>query len=75
MAAQVIGTENVTLPPGVGPNIVHMKQHIQPTHGHDWTQELVWEITNPGLRINTIAQTGMFHYHIKDWLKNEPSNN
>ena len=71
MAAVLMGTERVTLPPGLGPTIVHMKQHIIPTLTQDWTQELVWENTRPGLRINTIAQTGAVHYHIKDWRINE----
>jgi hypothetical protein len=65
VAAKIIGTENVTLPVGLGPTIVHMKQHINNLQGSDWTQELVWE-HNP-LRINTVAQQGMFHYYIKDW--------
>lgn len=67
MAAEIIGRENVTLPPGIGPTIVHMKQHIVDTHTNDWTRELVWENTNPGLRINTVAQWGFVHYHNKDW--------
>jgi hypothetical protein len=65
MAAQIIGEEKVMLPPGVGPTIVHMKQHVNGLQGSDWTKELVWE-HNP-LRINTVAQHGMFHYYIKDW--------
>ena len=68
MAAQIMGSERVTLPTGVGPNIVHMKRHINPIHTDDWTRELVWEHTDPGLRINTVAQWGMFHYHVKNWL-------
>lgn len=68
MAAMIIGPEQVTLPPNVGPTIVHMKRHVIGTRTEDWTQELVWEMTNPGLRINTIAQHGLFHYHVKDWL-------
>jgi len=67
MAAQIIGPELVTLPPGFGPTIVHMKQHMIATHTKDWTQELVWENTRPGLRINTVAQHGFVHYHTKDW--------
>ena len=67
MAAAIIGVENVTLPPGMAPNIVHMKRGIQPIMTDDWTQELVWENTDPGLRIQTVAQTGLVHYHIKDW--------
>ena len=65
MAAQVIGPELVTLPTGYGPSIVHMKRLVQPIHGQDWTQELVWE-NNP-VRIQTVAQHGFVHYHVKDW--------
>lgn len=67
MAAVILGSEKVTLPQGFGPNIVHMKRYIQPIHTQDWTQELVWEFTNPGVRIHTVAQHGFVHYHIKDW--------
>ena len=65
MAAKIMGVEHVTLPPGLGPTIVHMKQHINGLKTENWPQELIWEY-NP-LRINTVAQHGMFHYHIKDW--------
>ena len=65
VAAKIIGTETVTLPQSMGPTIVHMKQHINNLQGSDWTKELVWEYTP--LRINTVAQQGMFHYYIKDW--------
>jgi len=65
MAAKIIGPESVILPQGVGPNIVHMKKHIIPIQSHDWTQELVWEM-DP-FRINTVAQWGLVHYHVKDW--------
>lgn len=65
MAAVIMGPERVTLPAGLGPTIVHMKRHVNPTHTDDWTQELVWE-TDP-LRINTVAQWGLVHYHIKEW--------
>lgn len=67
MAAQIMGPETVTLPPGLGPSIVHMKQYIIETQTQDWTRELVWEYTNPGLRIQTVAQTGLVHYNIKEW--------
>jgi hypothetical protein len=65
MAAQIMSPESVTLPPGLGPTIVHMKQHINSTQTENWTQELVWE-ADP-VRINTIAQWGLLHYHRKDW--------
>jgi hypothetical protein len=65
MAAVIMGPEQVTLPVGLGPTIVHMKKHINYIQSNNWTQELVWE-NNP-FRINTIAQWGFVHYHIKDW--------
>ena len=67
MAAEITGREKVTLPRGYGPTMVHMKPGIVATHTRDWTKELVWENTNPGVRINTIAQWGFVHYHMKDW--------
>jgi len=67
MAAQIMGPEQVTLPPGLGPTIVHMKRHINNLQCNDWTQELIWEM-DP-LRINTIAQSGFVHYHQKEWLQ------
>jgi hypothetical protein len=68
IAALIIGPEKVTLPSGVGINIVHMKHRIIPTHVADWTQELVWEYIGRQLKINTVSQHGLFHYHIKDWI-------
>ena len=65
MAAVIMGLENVTLPRGLGPTIVHMKRHINPIQTDNWTQELTWE-NNP-LRINTVAQWGLVHYHNKEW--------
>lgn len=65
MVAVIMGPEQVTLPAGLGPTIVHMKRHINPTNTDDWTQELIWE-SDP-LRINTVAQWGLVHYHVKEW--------
>jgi hypothetical protein len=67
MAAVILGPEQVTLPEGLGPTIVHMKKEMIPTNANNWTDELVWEYTKPGLRIGTVAQTGMVHYYIKEW--------
>lgn len=65
MAAQIMGPERVTMPFATYPQIVHMKRHIIPTQSQDWTQEITWESTP--LRINTVAQWGAVHYHVKDW--------
>jgi hypothetical protein len=71
MVAEIMGRENVTLPPGMGPSITHMKRYIIPTRQSDWTKELVWEWDGKHLRINTVAQWGCFHYNIKTWNPNE----
>jgi hypothetical protein len=65
IAAVIMGPETITLPPGLGPTVVHMKRYINPIQTDNWTKELVWE-NNP-FRINTIAQWGMVHYHVKEW--------
>lgn len=65
IAAMILGPETVTLPPGYGPSVVHMKSKIIGTRHEDWTKELVWEI-DP-LRIQTLAQSGMVHYNVKGW--------
>ena len=65
MAAQITGSELVTMPFVSYPRIVHMKRHMIATHTVNWTQELVWE-NNP-LRFNTVAQWGAVHYYQKDW--------
>ena len=70
IAAVILGEENVTLPATLAPTIVHMKKHIISTISEDWPKELILEYTNPGIRISTVAQWGLFHYHIKD-LANE----
>jgi hypothetical protein len=65
VAAVIMGPQRVTLPAGLGPTIVHMKRYINPIQSDDWTKELVWE--NDPFRINTVAQWGLVHYHIKEW--------
>lgn len=67
MVAQILGSDTVTLPPGMGPTIVHMKQGIIGGQVTDWRDHCVWEYHDGVLRINTIAQSGLFHYHFKDW--------
>lgn len=65
MAARIMGEQLVTMPDGVGPTVVHMKRGINRIATDDWTQELLWE--RDPVRINTVAQWGLVHYHVKDW--------
>lgn len=68
IAATIIGPERVTLPKGLSPTMVHMKRYCVPIETDNWSKELVWEFTNPGLRIQTQAQWGLVHYHVKEWV-------
>lgn len=69
MAAVIMGPERITLPVGLGPTMVHMKKRMIPVSRENWTEELVAEQTDPGVRINTVAQWGLVHYHTKDFNK------
>lgn len=69
MAAMIVGQDTVTLPAGMGPNIVHMKQAINNLLTEDWTKELICEDTEWGFRIHTVAQHGFVHYHVKEFVK------
>ena len=69
VAAQIIGPNLVTLPFATYPKIVHMKRHHAGTQTENWMNELIWEWDQGNLRIQTIAQSGAFHYHVK------PTNN
>lgn len=74
MAANIMGPEKVTLPEGYGPTIVHMKRYMIPISTEDWTKELIWESTNNCFKIQTIAQHGFVHYHIKEWANDYRNN-
>jgi len=67
MAVKIIGIENILWPWNSDISITHMKKNINPIRSHDWTTELVWEFDRDQLKINTITQSGVFHYHIKSW--------
>jgi hypothetical protein len=67
IAAQILGPERVTLPLRMSPTVVHMKRYCVPIETENWTKELIWEFTDPGLRIHTRAQWGLVHYYIKEW--------
>jgi hypothetical protein len=65
MAVKILGEERCTMPWASYPRITHMKRGVVPIRTQDWTRELIWE-ADP-LRINTVAQWGAVHYHVKSW--------
>ena len=64
LAAVLLGRENFLLPSNY-PQFAHMKGRINFCVGEDWTKELLWELGDRGLRIQTIQQKIPTHYHIK----------
>ncbi len=68
IACHIMGVENTIMPEFSGFSMVHMKQFINGLATDDWTNELVYEFTDP-LRINMFTQNYPVHYHIKDFGK------
>jgi hypothetical protein len=66
IAAKVIGPELVTMPFASYPKITHMRRGIAGT-STAWWRELVWELHDGELRVETVPQRGAFHYHDKTW--------
>jgi hypothetical protein len=66
IAAKVMGPELVTMPFASYPKITHMRRHVAGT-SIAWWRELVWELHDGKLRIETVPQCGAFHYHDKEW--------
>jgi len=69
VAAVILGVENVTLPNTSYPTLIHMKGRINWLVGEDWTKEMVWELDESNIRINTIDQQYPFHYYTKEFSK------
>ncbi len=66
LACHIHGTENTTYPFNAM-SMVHMKPLINELKTDNWTKELVYEINDDCLRVNTFTQQHIFHYHIKDF--------
>lgn len=64
IACAILGEEKTTMHPFNQFSMVHMKQFINNTVTDDWTNELVYEFTQP-LKIQTYPQLYPVHYHIK----------
>ena len=66
MAAKYMGEDLVTLP-DAWPSMIHMKPAVNylKTDARPWTDEFVYELVDGRLRINTVEQHGVVHYHHK----------
>jgi len=67
IASHIMGIEKTTTPLECF-SFIHLKQFINDTITEDWTNELVYEFTEP-LRIQTFTQLYPVHYHIKSFGK------
>jgi hypothetical protein len=68
IACAILGEENTTMHEFKQFSMIHMKQYINQTITEDWTNELVYEFTQP-LKIQTYPQLYPVHYHMKDFAK------
>jgi hypothetical protein len=66
IACHIHGVENTTLP-FAAMSMVHMKPIINELKTDDWTKELIYEVNDDCLRVNTFVQQHLFHYHIKEF--------
>jgi hypothetical protein len=66
MTAKYMGEDRVTLPDS-WPNMIHMKPAINylKTDARPWTDEFAYELVGGRLRINSVEQHGVIHYHDK----------
>lgn len=64
LACHIMGEEKTTVPSDTI-SMVHMKQFINNTVTEDWTNELVYELSDESFRIQTHPQLYPVHYHIK----------
>lgn len=69
IACHILGEDKTTMPSLTNFTMVHMKQMVNNLYSNDWTNELVYEFTENGFRLNTFLQRHPFHYHIKDFSK------
>jgi hypothetical protein len=69
IASLVLGEDKTTLKHFDSMSMIHMKQQINDLVTENWTDTLVYEISNKQLRVNTIPQMYPFHYHVKKFAK------
>lgn len=67
IASAIVGPEKTTMPMFTDFSMVHMKKEINNLHTENWTEQLIYEILEDNLRINTVSQRYPFHYHIKSF--------
>lgn len=64
IACHLMGLENTTMPEFKQFSMVHMKKFINNTLTDNWTNELIYEFTDP-IKIQTFPQLYPLHYYIK----------
>jgi hypothetical protein len=71
MTAKVLGVEQCTLPSLDYINFTHMKPAVNGWSNGLWTEQVVWELAVPMLRIANLNQYYPVHYHDKTWATDE----
>ena len=71
LAAKILGVEHCTLPGLDYINFTHMKSAINGWPDGNWTEQVLWELEVPMLRIANVNQYHPVHYHDKTWASEE----
>jgi hypothetical protein len=71
LAAKLIGVELCTLPSADFINFVHMKPAINQWPEMPWTDNTIFELDLPMVRIGNVNQYHPLHYHEKSWANDE----
>jgi len=71
LAAKLIGVELCTLPSADFINFVHMKPDINRWPETPWTDNTIFELDLPMVRIGNVNQYHPLHYHEKSWASDE----
>jgi len=69
IASHIMGPEKTLMPNFTDFSMVHMKQHVNDLLTEKWANQLVYEFTSNGFKVNTFVQKYPFHYQNKEFVK------
>ena len=71
LTAKILGVEQCTLPGLDYINFIHMKSAVNEWPTGNWSEQVMWELIPPMLRIANVNQYHPVHYHDKTWASKD----
>lgn len=71
LTAKILGVEKCTLPGLDYINFIHMKSAVNEWPTGNWSEQVMWELIPPMLRIANVNQYHPVHYHDKTWASKD----